>query len=46
MEDKVREQLEEYRRQYEQAQQRVLALSGAIQALERLLEEQREDQPD
>ena len=39
MEAKVREQLEEYKKQQEQAQKQVIALSGAIQALEALLEE-------
>ncbi len=36
----LRQQLAEYKEQYKQAQMQVVALSGAIQALERLLQEE------
>ena len=39
VEDSIRDQISEYKRQQEQAQKQVIALSGAIQALEALLEE-------
>ena len=39
VEDSIRDQIAEYKRQQEQAQKQVIALSGAIQALEALLEE-------
>ena len=36
----IEDYLKEYREQYKQAQMQVVALSGAIQALERLLQEE------
>jgi exopolyphosphatase/pppGpp-phosphohydrolase len=35
----IKKQLAEYKEQYKQAQMQVVALSGAIQALKRLLQE-------
>ena len=40
MKKHLEKHLEEYRQQYKQAQMQVVALQGAIQAVERLLQEE------